>query len=656
MALWSLAEDIWNGVYELITLEDLSNLDVATCKKEKYRKRNHNLYRGPRIYLEDTYLKWIVSRSIQIDNIILRSDYALRAIPNHYFRKLRSLTVKYIEDDSINLYNNLNNLLQFNCTTIEILSLPNCQNLSILSPVTLTKLTSLRALELPCLRTERYDSFQFLVGIFQFLPMKLAHLDISGISLQLSNSAGTASYCTASNSNGSNNTASYCTASNSNCSSTASRSTDSNSNGSSSAGRNSNGSNSSTSNVNGNSSTGSSAGSNDSNITNSSSRTNSSTNTSSNSGSSVNTLSHHNIHESTNTGSGNIPNSPIDENIYTTIPMRHLATHHLCEIFEINISYFMNLQILDISHIDSVRDQNLVNIVHCVPLLRSLNISHCFMLTDHAVVSIANTAQYLEHLYMSNIGSITNLSLKALAKQRKHTSLLSLDIRYCINVTDVGIQELARTNHCLQSLKLSFCSHVSNAGMICIAECCSDLIELEVAFNYKINDSALLALSKGCPNIRALDVSSCTFLTTFSFDTISNYHINSWQRLKSLNLSTLPNVEDETILSMTRLLDFLQHLCLGGCQHLSDIAIIHIFLIAKHLCSLDISDIPLITDMCLEKLINIYFEYNKTNKNISVSRKSKCKLRTLELSYCPLITSNMVSLLSEFMPNLIINC
>ncbi|XP_060932317.1 uncharacterized protein fbxl9 [Limanda limanda] len=280
-----------------------------------------------------------------------------------------------------------------------------------------------------------------------------------------------------------------------------------------------------------------------------------------------------------------------------------------------------------------------------VSTLKSLDLSQCLHVSGSEMVkglreSGASRAQ-LEKLSLKSCTYIRDLAVFNLTQLLGDT-LCELDLTSCVNVTDLSVRAIATYLHRLVVLRLVWCKEVTDWGLLGMVETtkCEPEEETEdkgprftrtfgnmgffkpprLPFDERPklvtqNDleqfkqqagASLLALSR----LQELDLSGCCKLTDSSITQVVHHPdlrrlslsmlpeiiddslvSVAWRcrSLTSLSLSNCPGISDRGVAEAAPFLHRLQHLYLSGCSKITDRSLFHLAKHCKRLRTLDIS-------------------------------------------------------------------
>ncbi|XP_078400894.1 F-box and leucine-rich repeat protein 13 [Cetorhinus maximus] len=350
----------------------------------------------------------------------------------------------------------------------------------------------------------------------------------------------------------------------------------------------------------------------------------------------------------------------------------------------------LNLEGLVLQHCKDLTDDAVCAICMCQPGLITLDLTGCAELTDRSVTAMVSL-QYLEHLFLGKIRLLTdnglkNLStiptlrtldlsecyqvsgrelVKGLVFPQATPNLVSLNFSCCTMVKDSCVFSMGAILHeSLRELDLTSCVYITDFSIYVITNYLKGLTALRLGWCKGITDSGLLGMNiandncqlamkdekpqiitesdmepskeKEGASLRALTclkelcLTACTKLT----DTSITREIR-FQELKTLTLSMVREITDESVVSIAAHCRSLEGLALNHCGQLTDQGMIAAASHMKRLTNLEISCCDKITNQALEVLMQ------------------ECKwLRSLDVSMCNGLTIADIERLQLFHPRL----
>ncbi|XP_006266653.2 F-box and leucine-rich repeat protein 13 [Alligator mississippiensis] len=204
--------------------------------------------------------------------------------------------------------------------------------------------------------------------------------------------------------------------------------------------------------------------------------------------------------------------------------------------------------------------------------LRELNLTNCFQVTDVSVVKIAQRCHNLNYLNLRYCENVTDIGIEALGNM---LSLISMDISgtnisdmglgalgnsgrmkelsvsECKKITDIGIQKFCQGVTDLQYFNVSYCPQLTNETAKALALYCHNLTSLNLAGCPKMTDLGIQYLSKVCHYLHFLDISGCICLT----DKVLNYLWKGCTQLRILKMLYCRNITKQAVLKYSARLE-----------------------------------------------------------------------------------------------------
>ncbi|XP_038662999.1 F-box/LRR-repeat protein 2-like isoform X4 [Scyliorhinus canicula] len=278
----------------------------------------------------------------------------------------------------------------------------------------------------------------------------------------------------------------------------------------------------------------------------------------------------------------------------------------------------LHLEVLLLRHCKDLTDDAVCAICMCQPGLTTLDLTGCAELTNRSVSAVTGLP-YLEHLFLGKIRLLTDNGLKNLSTI---PTLQTLDLSECYQVSGLELVKgfvLPQARASLVSLNFSCCTMVKDEKPQITTES-----DMEPS---KEKEGASL---KTLTCLKELCLTACTKLTDASITREIRF-----QELKTLTLSMVREITDESVISIAAHCRSLEGLALNHCAHLTDQGMIAAACHMKRLTNLEISCCDKITNQALEVLMQ------------------QCKwLRSLDVSMCGGLLIADIERLQHFHPRL----
>lgn len=178
------------------------------------------------------------------------------------------------------------------------------------------------------------------------------------------------------------------------------------------------------------------------------------------------------------------------------------------------------LQYLNLSGVNSLTDDIVLDMLPNCGSIRSLCLSNCTLLTDASISSIPLHCQSITSLNLSGLSKLTDSSIQNLTL--KHLRITDLDIVDAYRVSDSIICTLCDRSRFLQSFK---CHKMSNKSLSSLTKRNRDLSKLVIADGSSLSSLGYRSLSVNSSNLthleivypRALDDDSLNLISTSKF-------------------------------------------------------------------------------------------------------------------------------------------
>ncbi|XP_058623286.1 F-box/LRR-repeat protein 20 isoform X2 [Onychostoma macrolepis] len=303
------------------------------------------------------------------------------------------------------------------------------------------------------------------------------------------------------------------------------------------------------------------------------------------------------------------------------------------------------LQSLSLSQDWKITDKGLAELM-MLPCLRSLDLSECLHVSGADLVKGLSSPQpraQLETLSLRNCTYIRDTVMFSLT-QLLGRNLRELDLTSCVYLTDLSVRAIATYLPALVVLRLGWCKEISDWGLLGMVEPTKDceprdkeppslpfqekprlVTEEDLgAFREHQEGASLLALR----GLQELDLSACSKLTDTSITQVLRF-----PDLQRLSLSMLPEISDDSLVSVAYHCRSLTSLALSHCPQISDQGMARALPLLLRLQHLFLA--------CCDAV---------TNETLSIIALHCDRLRTLDVSMCKDITVHQVDLLQSRLP------
>ncbi|XP_043084157.1 F-box/LRR-repeat protein 20 isoform X3 [Puntigrus tetrazona] len=296
------------------------------------------------------------------------------------------------------------------------------------------------------------------------------------------------------------------------------------------------------------------------------------------------------------------------------------------------------LRSLSLSQDWKITDKGLAELM-TLPSLRSLDLSECLHVSGADLVKGLSSPQpgaQLDTLSLRNCTYIRDTVMFSLT-QLLSCNLRQLDLTSCVCLTDLSIRAIATYLPALTVLRLGWCKEISDWGLLGMVEPTKDceprdkeekprlVTEEDLgAFREHQEGASLLALRA----LQELDLSACSKLTDTSITQVLHF-----PDLQRLSLSMLPEISDDSLVSVAHHCRSLTSLALSHCPQISDQGMARALPLLHRLQHLFLA--------CCDAV---------TNETLSIIALHCDRLRTLDVSMCKDITVHQVDLLQSRLP------
>ncbi|XP_051740736.1 F-box/LRR-repeat protein 14 isoform X2 [Ctenopharyngodon idella] len=302
------------------------------------------------------------------------------------------------------------------------------------------------------------------------------------------------------------------------------------------------------------------------------------------------------------------------------------------------------LQSLSLSQDWKITDKGLTELM-ALPCLRTLDLSECLHVSGADLVKGLSSPQpraQLQALSLRNCSYIRDTAMFSLT-QLLGSNLRKLDLTSCVYLTDISVRAIATYLPALVVLRLGWCKEISDWGLLGMVEPTKNceprdkeppslpfqekprLVTDEDLGAFRDQEGASLLALRG---LQELDLSACSKLTDTSITQVLRF-----PDLQRLSLSMLPEISDESLVSVALHCRNLTSLALNLCPQISDQGMARALPLLHRLQHLFLA--------CCDGV---------TNETLSIIALHCDRLRTLDVSMCKDITVHQVELLQSRLP------
>ncbi|XP_067853757.1 F-box/LRR-repeat protein 20 [Heptranchias perlo] len=325
-------------------------------------------------------------------------------------------------------------------------------------------------------------------------------------------------------------------------------------------------------------------------------------------------------------------------------------------------SSLQHLERLSLGKIRRIADSALKDLP-TIPSLQALDVSECYQVSGCELVKGLTSPRAMSNLVSLNFGFCTMVkdsSVLAMAKILGE-SLRELDLTSCVYITDISIHAIANYLRSLTTLRLGWCKEITDWGLLGMnapddSQPAKKEGDNEPKFSRTFGNMGFFAPPKYLDEkprmitksdieaskekagaslsvltcLKELNLTACTKLTDSSISKEIRF-----EELKTLSLSMVREITDESIVSIATHCRSLERLSLSHCDQLTDQGMIAAASHMKRLTHLDISCCNKITDQTLDVL------------------SQECKwLKSLDVSMCGGLTITGIERIQLLLPTL----
>lgn len=230
--------------------------------------------------------------------------------------------------------------------------------------------------------------------------------------------------------------------------------------------------------------------------------------------------------------------------------------------------HLKSLTVLNISHCTALYDFHVLSIVSNLPYLRNLNLDGISCVSDNTIKKIwQRCGSWLERLYLDG-ADMTDVGMEYLS----HCSeLKTFSLSFGENITDEGICHITHWKG-LEELRMRKCINVSAEALEQVfseAGCFSKLQSLDLSECLQLNDSSLIRITKTCKRLQHFTICWCWNLTDPGVSSI----LENCPDLVTLDLTGLDKIKGDNLADIPDKLPHLTMLDLRQCNQIHDVII-----------------------------------------------------------------------------------
>ncbi|EGC35301.1 hypothetical protein DICPUDRAFT_78988 [Dictyostelium purpureum] len=255
-----------------------------------------------------------------------------------------------------------------------------------------------------------------------------------------------------------------------------------------------------------------------------------------------------------------------------------------------------NLEEIHLNNCIRIDDDGICELVGKCKKLKIISLSGLTLLTDRSVNTICNKLTDLESLCLNHIQWVSEKSLLQLRKFPKLRSLFF----YNTLITDVSLCDIAV--HCgpsLLVLNVSKCRNLSNNSIATVAINCRNLKRLFIQDNPALTAQSISLVGRNCLELNVLRIDGCLNIMDDSI-----FSLEPLSKLKILNLSGLPKINEMSLIKILPSLSDLEELYLYDNPRFSDLTVKQLSVSNLRLHTLRVDNTNFVTNNSIISLSN----------------------------------------------------
>ncbi|XP_043966522.1 F-box/LRR-repeat protein 17 isoform X2 [Gambusia affinis] len=192
---------------------------------------------------------------------------------------------------------------------------------------------------------------------------------------------------------------------------------------------------------------------------------------------------------------------------HLTVKERCLCASLVCKYWRDLCLDFQFWKQIDLSGLQQVNDDLLVNIASRRQNVTEINISDCRGVHDYGVSSLASHCPGLQKYTAYRCKQMGDISVTALAT---HCPLLvKVHVGNQDKLTDVALKKLGANCRELRDIHLGQCYGITDEGMMALARGCPKLQRLYLQENKMVTDQSVRAVAEHCPELQFVGFMGC---------------------------------------------------------------------------------------------------------------------------------------------------
>ncbi|KAM9394423.1 F-box/LRR-repeat protein 17 isoform 2-T2 [Pholidichthys leucotaenia] len=229
---------------------------------------------------------------------------------------------------------------------------------------------------------------------------------------------------------------------------------------------------------------------------------------------------------------------------HLTVKERCLCASLVCKYWRDLCLDFQFWKQIDLSGLQQVNDDLLVQIATRRQNVTEINISDCRGVHDHGVSSLASHCPGLQKYTAYRCKQLGDISLSALAA---HCPLLvKVHVGNQDKLTDAALKKMGE--HCseLKDVHLGQCYGITDEGMMALARGCPKLQKLYLQENKMVTDQSVRAVAEHCPELQFVGFMGCPVTSQ------GVIHLTTLRNLTVLDLRHISELNNETVMEVVR--------------------------------------------------------------------------------------------------------
>ena len=244
--------------------------------------------------------------------------------------------------------------------------------------------------------------------------------------------------------------------------------------------------------------------------------------------------------------------------------------------------------------------------------LESIDVSGCIYLTSLSVMALSKNASRLHSIKLNGLAEVKAPSLTQLWQQARALRHFEM----CSSLSSSQTHRRSTMPHfsdavifsatqlpcsTLEVVKLIGAFQVTDAGACVLVGQCTHLLHVELSYCHGISDVLLTCMSTHSPRLQTFIGTGCVQISSRGIEDLCRGC--SRATLRHIEINGCHKVMDEGITALSRLFN-LEVLCIRGCDHVTDAAVIAVAAGCTKLTTLDITNLDYISVDMLRALVS----------------------------------------------------